>query len=140
MTPQVSPPTVTVVEGGRKGEAPEPDPESRPNLQLAEEPTAEQDPVSAAPLHTHVRVLRPNAAATALQTEGRIQLAPETTQTVYRGDTVRTYRIECLRGSFQIRANGALVDTLLRGQSTDVEASLIQVSAPKSATGRYTNL
>jgi len=141
MTSQDLPPTVTVVEGGRKGDATEIDPETRPHLQLAEEPTGEQSHTKHAPKHTHVRVLRPNTPKhPVLKSEGRIQLDADATQTIFRGETIRAYRIECLHGTLQIRLNGAFVDTLTRGQCTDVEATLVQVSATETATGRYTTL
>ncbi len=63
-------------------------------------------------------------------------------QPVYQGRAVRSYRISCTLGAFEIRVDGDDPIGLQEGQSVDVEGSRIRVGAPAPAgsEGAYARL
>ncbi len=133
---------VTVVEGGRDEGAP-PSGGKRPDLRVAPSPTAAADPdlevvsrVRVVRLDELRRDLRPAAA------QGQIRLDPEgaVRQTLFRGEVPRPYRLHCEVGKMRVSLDGQPAETLGAGQSLDVEARLIRVSADAPVRGTYLRL
>ena len=61
--------------------------------------------------------------------------------TIFRGDAPRPYRMICDEGDLEIAADGAWIELLHTGQTTDVEARIIRVrGAADIVRGRYTRL
>ena len=72
---------------------------------------------------------------------GDIAVSPDApAQTVFRGATPRPYRVRCVTGALRVEFDGSPPTT--SGQSMDVEAGLIRVSAADgaAATGAYLRL
>jgi len=71
----------------------------------------------------------------ALGYQGKIHLKEKDSgfQNIFRGETPRSYRIECTQGGLQIYLNGKPAEQIVQGQSTDVEASVIRVQASDEA-------
>jgi hypothetical protein len=67
--------------------------------------------------------------------QGKIHLKKEDSgfQNIFRGESPRTYRIECTQGGLQIYLNGKPAEQIVQGQSTDVEAKVIRVQASDGA-------
>jgi len=143
-------PSVRVVDGGRDPEGP-PSPGSKPDLRVAD-PSAADAPVgdssqdvsdslgfdSESPSVRVVRVTR--RAEGVSHNAGSVTLSsPDTWQTVFRGTAPRRYRIRCDRGAIHIALDGALVEELQPGQTSDFEGALIRVIARsgEGAEGTY---
>ncbi len=155
---EVSPssPDVTVVEGGRRDDQP-PAPGDPPELRLAPQ-TASDTHDDLGTGDTKIRVTvhrldrdgrrRSNTDTTAkrkerrLLVQGRIQVAPEGHQTIFRGSESRSYRLHCNEGTLRITLDGLPAESLSAGQSMDVDAALIRVSGADSASavGTYVRL
>jgi hypothetical protein len=144
-------PAVHVVDGGRDPEGP-PSPGSRPDLRVAD-PSAADAPGSdlheesllsgmgfddESPSVRVVRVTRRTEGAS--HHTGTVSLSsPDAWQTVFRGATPRRYRIRCDSGAIHVALDGALVEELQPGQTSDFEGTLIRVIARSSegAEGAY---
>lgn len=144
-------PEVRVVPGGRgEGEPPAPGP--RPDLKVAE-PEPERggpsalyddaaDAVAASNVSVRVRTVDRGDGRGGLP-RGDIAVSPDApAQTVFRGATPRPYRVRCVTGALRVELDGQPADQLSAGQSMDVEAGLIRVSAADgaAATGSYLRL
>ena len=143
-----APPAVHVVDGGRDPEGP-PSPGSKPDLRVADPSAA--DPPSGEFHDEHgmgfdaespnVRVVRVTRRAEAKSHQtGTVSLSsPDAWQTVFRGALSRRYRIRCERGTIHVALDGALVEELQPGQTSDFEGALIRVIARSSegAEGSY---
>ena len=139
-------PTVRVVDGGRDPEGP-PSAGSKPDLRVADAsaPDAVSPGVSdslgfdaESPSVRVVRVTR-RAEGTS-QPGGSVTLSStDTWQTVFRGTSPRRYRIRCDRGAIHVALDGALVEEVQPGQTSDFEGALIRVIARSSegAEGSY---
>ena len=142
-------PSVRVVDGGRDPEGP-PSPGSKPDLRVAD-PSAADARVGDLPLDgsdslgfdaesPSVRVVRVTRRAEGASQTGSVSLSsPDTWQTVFRGNAPRRYRIRCDRGAIHIALDGALVEELQPGQTSDFEGALIRVIARsgEGAEGSY---
>jgi len=143
-------PSVHVVDGGRDPEGP-PSPGSRPDLRVAD-PSAADSAVGELPpglsdslgfdaSSPSVRVVRVTRRAEgASHHGGSVSLSsPDTWQTVFRGTAPRRYRIRCDRGAIHVALDGALVEELQPGQTSDFEGALIRVIARsgEGAEGAY---
>ena len=143
-------PSVRVVDGGRDPEGP-PSPGSKPDLRVAD-PSAADAPVGdlgqegsdSLGFDTEspsVRVVRVTRRAEGVSHKaGSVSLSsPDTWQTVFRGTSPRRYRIRCDRGAIHIALDGALVEELQPGQTSDFEGALIRVIARsgEGAEGTY---
>jgi hypothetical protein len=140
---------VRVVDGGRDPEGP-PSPGSKPDLRVAD-PSAADAPGRDVPpvsdslgFDAHppsVRVVRVTRRAEgASHQAGSVSLStPDTWQTVFRGAAPRRYRIRCDRGAIHVALDGALVEELKPGQTSDFEGALIRVIARsgEGAEGTY---
>jgi hypothetical protein len=88
-----------------------------------------------------VRVVRVTRRAEGVSHQaGSVSLSsPDTWQTVFRGTAPRRYRIRCDRGALHIALDGALVEELQPGQTSDFEGALIRVIARsgEGAEGTY---
>jgi len=155
---EVSPssPDVTVVEGGRRDDQP-PAPGDPPELRLATEAGADShDDLGTGDTKVRVTVhrldrdgrRRSNTDASAKRTDrrlliqGRIRVAPDGHQTIFRGSESRSYRLLCNEGTLRITLDGLPAESLSAGQSIDVDAALIRVSGADgaSAAGTYVRL
>ena len=151
-----SSPDVTVVEGGRREDDP-PAPGEPPELRLAPETSAAADgelstgdPKVRVTVHRLDRDGRRRTSTTGsskrkdrrLQMQGRIQVAAEGHQTVFRGNESRSYRLLCTEGTLRIALDGLPAESLSAGQSIDVDAALIRVSGADgaAAAGNYVRL
>jgi hypothetical protein len=140
-------PAVHVVDGGRDPEGP-PSRGSRPDLRVADPSAADArsgdvpgEDVGFDVDSPSVRVVRVTrrAEATSHHT-GTVSLSsPDAWQTVFRGVLPRRYRIRCERGEIHVALDGALVEELHPGQTSDFEGALIRVIARSSegAEGSY---
>ena len=143
-------PSVRVVDGGRDPEGP-PSPGSKPDLRVAD-PSAPDAPVGDLgpevsdslgfdPESPSVRVVRVTRRAEGVSHQaGSVSLSsPDAWQTVFRGTAPRRYRIRCDRGAIHIALDGALVEELQPGQTSDFEGALIRViaRADEGAEGTY---
>ncbi len=88
-----------------------------------------------------VRVIRVTRRAEGIShNTGHVSLGvPDAWQTVFRGNTPRRYRIRCDRGGIQVALDGALVEELQPGQTSDFEGTLVRVLArsEEGAEGAY---
>ena len=142
-------PSVRVVDGGRDPEGP-PSPGSKPDLRVAD-PSAADAPAGDLPVggsdspgfdasSPNVRVVRVTRRAEGASQAGSVSLSsPDTWQTVFRGTAPRRYRIRCDRGAIHIALDGALVEELQPGQTSDFEGALIRVitRSGEGAEGAY---
>ncbi len=149
-----APPAVRLVDGGLAHDAPIGE-GPRPELRLAEEdcgdpdthPHAADPDVSPGPASTHpvkvLRIGRPRGGDLG-EPLGEITLSPapeqELGQVLFVGTRARAYRVRCLAGELTVHAGQSPVATLLPGQTVDVEARRIRVSARAPAHGRYLRL
>jgi hypothetical protein len=126
-------PEVVVLDGGRKEGSAAPDPTGPPDLSVIDgdgrgpdidflDGDLEDDDLLDESMR--VRVIR--SGSTGTRTAGQIEVADDL-QTVYRGQTARTYRLHCDGGGLTVLLDGEEVDGIIGGQSIDVEAGLIQV-------------
>jgi len=131
-------PSVRVVDGGRDPEGP-PSPGSKPDLRVADPSAADPHGIDAE--SPSVRVVRVTRRAEGVSHQaGSVSLSsPDTWQTVFRGTSPRRYRIRCDRGAIHIALDGALVEELQPGQTSDFEGALIRVIARsgEGAEGAY---
>lgn len=131
-------PHVDVVDGGRPEGAP-PTAGPRPDLHVAKPLEGEgQGPA----VHTQatVTVRRPSTLRT-LEGERRVTLDAEEAQTLFRGTSPHPYRVAADRGRLRVFLDGAPAETLVAGQSLDVEATHLRVAADGgSAAGRFLRL
>lgn len=148
-------PSVRVVEGGLAADA-SPTEGARPELRLADEDCADPDTHPTAPdpdlggpggesSTPGVRVLRFARGNDEIgEPLGSISLRPhegaELGQVLFVGSRPRAYRVRCTAGALTIHAGRAVVATLAPGQTMDVEARRIRVSAREPAEGRYLRL
>jgi|GEM_PF-5002619 len=120
--------------------------EKRPNLP----PFVGFPPTDPASLRAMFKVLRmgeetpQSTSLSPLEAQGKIHLKKDGIrfQNVFRGETARTYRIECRQGGLQIYLNGKPAEEIQEGQCTDVEAAVIRVQASNDddAEGLYARL
>lgn len=77
-----------------------------------------------------------------LHAAGRVRLNFETryTQTLYRGERARPYRISCSAGRFSVIVDGFCLDPLAAGQSVDVEGRTLRLEGDEPAAGSYVRL
>jgi hypothetical protein len=142
-------PSVRVVDGGRDPEGP-PSPGSKPDLRVADPSAADasvgaasaegSDPLGFDAESPSVRVVRVTRRPEGVSQAGSVSLSsPDTWQTVFRGSAPRRYRIRCDRGAIHISLDGALVEELQPGQTSDFEGALIRAIARSSegAEGTY---
>jgi hypothetical protein len=139
-------PTVRVVDGGRDPEGP-PSPGSKPDLRVADPSAADSvspgvpDTLDFDAESPSVRVVRVTRRAEGTsQPGGSVSLSsPDAWQTVFRGTAPRRYRIRCDRGAIHVALDGALVEELQPGQTSDFEGALIRVIARsgEGAEGTY---
>jgi hypothetical protein len=89
-----------------------------------------------------VRVIRGGwSRAADLVRLGQIAVPRAGRQTLYRGPTVRAYRLLCREGSLGVQVDGVVVETLEAGQSVDVEgAEILALAAEEGASGHYVRL
>lgn len=114
------PPHISVLPGGRGADAPPPE---RPKVRVSTE------------------VLRPARPRVVSRGAGQIRLGADGgMQTILQAPGPRAYRLWCAAGALRVMADGQPVARLLPGQSLDVEAGLIQVSADEAASGGYRRL
>ena len=126
-------PEMTVVEGGRAPDAPRAA-GGAPELTIAEERS------QAEPSRTRVVVTRAgDPAPDAKPGRGRIVVQDET-QTIFHGAATRAYRLHCERGALRVSLDGQPAESMTTGQSLDVEARLIRVSARGDARGWFARL
>lgn len=143
-------PHVEVVDGGRPEGAP-PSPGHKPDLHVAEAPPSGRDDdggdddatahgAEASAPTVSVRVRR-HVQAPDLNAGGVFAVDLDAAQTVYRGVVPHPYRLSVDTGAARILLDGAPAETLLAGQSMDVEAALIRVaSIEEPVRGRFTRL
>ena len=152
-------PNVTLVEGGRDDDAPASD-SPRPELRVESGGDAGWPVEIAATLSaqigreemgadmldsqpTKVRVSGPRTRA-ATDAWSMIRLDPdlgrEAWQTVFAGRQPRAYRLQCSSGELRVFVDGEPVTELAKGQSVDVEGSLVRVSSEVVVRGRYLRL
>ena len=79
------------------------------------------------------------------QTPGKIRVNPaddSPSQTLFHGEEVRAYRIECTEGALRVSLDGRPAEQLTKGQSLDVEARLVRVESLNegAASGSYLRL
>jgi hypothetical protein len=151
-------PEVVVMDGGRSEDQPASEGEP-PDLRLAHEEQSESSSdaspsseTSSSPVNTTVRVFRTGigspagtgvlGASPGLSEAGRIRIeegAADAGQTLYRGTETRSYRLHCELGRMRILLEGQPVETLLPGQSIDVDTPLLRVLSVDGGTvqGRY---
>lgn len=108
-------PEVVVLDGGRDG-APK-TPSRTPDLEVVDGDGADPEDVQ-------VRLIRP--ALKPLGSDGQFAVE-DSTATVFRGQSLRCYRLFCEHGPLQILVDGTPADTLATGCSMDIEAAFIQV-------------
>ncbi len=146
-------PDVTVVDGGRQRNQPR-SRKPRPELRVADGAADGARPEGDGPrVHTRVfcdecaddlgidDLFGPVNPASTLHLTGRIELQAEETQLVYAGVDVRPYRILCEEGMFTLHGEGQPLTLLRRGQSADIQAANITVSADGlEAQGSYVRL
>lgn len=132
-------PSVAVVEGGRAEDAP-PTGGAPPDLHIAEPPDEPQP--AAPPVTTRVLAMRSRARSerSSASTLGRIALEPGARQTILRALHVCAYRIHCTAGALRILVDGQPLDTIVAGQSIDIEGTMLQLTAAEAATGSYQRL
>jgi hypothetical protein len=138
-------PTVSIVDGGRRGDQPR-IPRGRPDLRVADEAepddgAAEAPAAGAGASRTIVRTIRRSAPPAARSvSQGWIELGSHGQQAVYLGHHARCYRVLCTQGSLTVRVDGEHRQVLLVGQSVDVEGASIVVLAEDGgvAQGAYT--
>ena len=128
---------VVVLDGGKDDEDADVSP-SPPGLHVVRDDEAVPDQAAA---HA-VRVFRVGGAGAKVSlTQGSVVLAAGAEQTLYRGDSVRAYRLCCVHGEMELGVDGSWVESLAAGQTIDVEARLIRVrSQERAAGGCYTRL
>jgi hypothetical protein len=133
-------PGVHVVDGGRDPQGP-PSPGLRPDLRVADAGSDMVDDDAAGFDAPNVRVVRVTRRAEGrAQGLGRVVLgSADAWQTIFRGAVSRRYRIRCDRGALQVALDGALVEELVAGQTSDFEGALVRVQARGSdgAEGAY---
>lgn len=80
--------------------------------------------------------------ASSLTALGRVRLSLETrySQTLYRGERARPYRVSCSTGRFSVIVDGFCLDPLTAGQSVDVEGRTLRLEGNEPATGAYARL
>lgn len=138
-------PRVVVLPGGRDDDAP-PEATGRPPLRVAEPHDAPEEPAR----ERRVRVVRvsprepaPSVHVAPLAMEGSIEAHAGDAgwQTLFRGQSARTYRLAATEGVLEVALDGELLEQVHPGQTTDVEARLIRVRATEGvARGRYARL
>ncbi|MEL6346266.1 MAG: hypothetical protein AAFV53_24360 [Myxococcota bacterium] len=144
MFEQDAPASLTVVDGGLPDDAPL-IADARPALRLVEAPIAEDDHPAARPwlgvdddteeighLGFSGQMVPPSM--------GHISLSAGEQQTLLLSSTPRAYRLFCQDGALQVCIDGASASPLRAGQSLDVEACRIVVTAPYGAQGHYARL
>jgi len=148
-----TPPSVEVVQGGRAKDEPVVE-GTRPDLRVAEpeqhsdehRPQPPQETAAPKPqVHTSVRLMNVDdfgdMFGQPLISEpaplGQISLRSQSTQTIFRGETTRPYRISCASGTLIVSTNSDTVDVIGANQSLDVEASFIYVCCDDPASGIY---
>jgi hypothetical protein len=134
-------PDVEVVQGGRSDDAP-PTEGLKPDLKVAEpEEVAETEDVAApnnqdttASPKVVTRVVVKKSTPSAGQGRPRVHL-PESGawRSLFRGTVARAYRLHAVSGSVRVQLNGMPADVLEEGDSLDVEARVVQVSARDAA-------
>ena len=79
-----------------------------------------------------MRVIRVTRRAEGISHDtGHVSLGvPDAWQTVFRGNTPRRYRIRCDRGGIQVALDGALVEELQPGQTSDFEGDARACARP----------
>jgi hypothetical protein len=136
--PELEPPAIAVLEGGRPAESgPDVDsPPPRASLQLAppvEDGEGEPDDPDTA-----------GADSTLSEPPGSIHLVPKTgapaTQAVFLGAQARAYRLRGLAGQMRVHVDDLPPVDLADGQTLDVEGRYIRVSAAVPTAGRYIRL
>jgi hypothetical protein len=148
-------PSVRLVDGGLASDAPAAA-GRRPELRLAEEDCGDPDTHSEGPdpdlglplpaeVAAKVRVLTLGRIEDDVgEPLGHIRLDPpeggEIGQVLFVGSRARTYRVRCLTGALTVHASRTALATLAPGQTMDVEARRIRVSAAAPAEGRYLRL
>ncbi|MBT3221424.1 MAG: hypothetical protein HN348_20260 [Proteobacteria bacterium] len=146
---EVETPEVVVIDGGREGEEEvedEVEAKPRPELHIVEDEESISPEVTTMG-DVKVRVIHPHTKTARtrrfdLQAQGEINLAGRSWQTLFRGESSRTYRLCCRTGVLDVALNGALVEQLKPGQTIDIEANLIRVRAEtdEEASGSYVRL
>lgn len=132
--------------------------EERPDLRVVDTEEAERIVHENRPHDTsfglgdagpQVRVVRggaPDAPLGALSAQGAIRVrsidGERPWQTVFRGEAVRTYRLACDEGQFELAIEGTTIERMSAGQCVDVEARVIRVRSAISmqGSGRYVRL
>ncbi len=136
-------PTVSIVDGGRRGDQPRVS-RGRPDLRVADSAGAEdppsQEPSASEPAATIIRAVRVAPRTSRTVEHGWIELGSHGQQAVYLGHQARCYRVLCAQGSLTVRVDGEHRQVLLVGQSVDVEGASIVVLAEDGgvARGAYT--
>jgi len=128
-------PEMTVVDGGRSAGEPRAE-GAPPELTIADGEKAPE------PSRIKVFVTREESKAREeVVTDGRGRIAvSDGTQTVFHGAVARAYRLHCDAGVLRVSLDGQPAESLSQGQSLDVEARLIRLSAQEDAGGWYTRL
>jgi hypothetical protein len=146
LVPDEEAPEVVVMEGGRSDDQPTTEGEP-PDLRLADDDAEEGDTDSPpgptgvkTPVSTTVRVFRTGigsptgtgalGGSPGLAEAGRIRIeegAADSGQTLYRGEGHRIYRLHCELGRMRVLVEGQPIETILPGQSMDVETRLLRV-------------
>jgi hypothetical protein len=138
---------VTVLRGGRPSED-NVDQEERsgPTLRVVRGEAHDEPVPSPSTPDVSVRIMRPHiesghtrqkTTSSGLNTAGMIRLDDEIMwQTLYRGQTPRTYRLHCNVGGLHVALDGEMLDEVRSGRTLDVEAQVIRVQASSQEGAR----
>jgi hypothetical protein len=120
-------PRMTVVDGGRGRGAGEPPEEP-------EEPRVRVKVLRSAATEGEAPRRRADVGQVWLDGEGCTQ------QTLFHGAAARAYRVHLERGRARLSLDGMPAEEIAAGQSVDVEAALIRLSAAEPVRGHYLRL